>query len=307
MDITLRQTRAFLAVVRLGSLTRAAEFLRLSQPTLTVQIRQLEEALGLRLLDRMARGAGPTPAGRQLAASLERLVGEFDAVLADAKDMAARRTGLVRIAVLPSAGATVVPAALERLRRRSPGIRVVVRDAVDHRVAAMVRGDEAELGIGAEGEAEPGIDARPLFEDRMVAVLPEGHALARRRRVPLAALAEVPLVLTDPESSVRVLVDRAFAAQGLHVLPAYEATYMSTAVGMVRAGLGVAVLPSSAVDLRVAPVLKTRPIGDPPVLRQVFLMHRAGRSLSPAAEAFVEALYAGTRRENARGGPGART
>jgi LysR family transcriptional regulator, carnitine catabolism transcriptional activator len=106
---------------------------------------------------------------------------------------------------------------------------------------------------------------------------------------------------------VRVLVDRAFAAQGLHVLPAYEATYMSTAVGMVRAGLGVAVLPSSAVDLRVAPVLKTRPIGDPPVLRQVFLMHRAGRSLSPAAEAFVEALYAGTRRENARGGPGART
>src|SRR5687768_16695653 len=98
MDITLRQTRAFLAVVRLGSLTRAAAFLRLSQPTLTVQIRQLEEALGLRLLDRMARGAGPTPAGRQLAASLERLVGEFDAVLADAKDMAARRTGLVRIA-----------------------------------------------------------------------------------------------------------------------------------------------------------------------------------------------------------------
>ena len=183
-------------------------------------------------------------------------------MLADAKDMVVRRTGLVRIAVLPSAGATVVPVALDRLRKRSPGIRVVVRDAVDHRVAAMVRAGEAELGIGAEGGgADPGLEARPLFEDRMVAVLPAGHALARRRHVPLAALAEVPLVLTDPESSVRALVDRAFASRGLRALPAYEATYMSTAVGMVRAGLGVAVLPSSAVDLRAAPVLKTRRLG----------------------------------------------
>src|SRR5918995_443278 len=120
MDVTLRQTRAFLAVVRLGSLTRAAEYLRVSQPTLTVRARQLEEALGLRLLDRLARGAVPTPAGRQLASSLERLVGEFDAVLADAKDMAVRRTGLVRIAVLPSAGAAGVPAAPGRPPRPRP-------------------------------------------------------------------------------------------------------------------------------------------------------------------------------------------
>ena len=146
-----------------------------------------------------------------------------------------------------------------------------------------------------------------MFEDRgTVAVLPAGHALARRRRVPLAALAEVPLVLTDPESSVRVLVDRALAAQGIRVLPAYEATYMSTAVGMVRAGLGVAVLPSSAVDLRAAPVLKTRPIGDPPVLRQVLLMRQAGRSLSPAAEALVEALAATAACGGARGADRAR-
>ncbi|MBR0668203.1 LysR family transcriptional regulator [Roseomonas hellenica] len=288
MSITLRQLRAMVAVARNGSLGRAAALLHLSQPALTVQIRELERALGVRLFDRGARGAEPTEAGRELAEAFGRILGDLDAVVAGARDVAALRSGLVRVATLPSVGATVLPAVLARLRERSPRIRVAVRDAVAARVGALVKSGAAELGIAAI-DPDPELEASLLFEDRMVAVLPAGHPLEKKRSVPLAALAAVPLVLGE-ESSVRSLFDRACAAEGLHVVPAYEATYISTLMGMVRAGLGVGVLPASAVAPRTEPAIRIRPITDPPIPRRIMLLRRAGRSLSPAAEAFVEAL-----------------
>lgn len=291
MHVTLRQLRALVAVARGGSFARAAAALPLSQPALTVQIRELERTLGLPLFDRLARGTEPTRAGRELAAAVERILGDLDAVLADARDVAARRAGLVQVAVLPSVGATLMPAALARLRQSHPSIRVTVRDAVARRVGALVKAGEADLGIGTDIEPDAELDTAPLFEDRLVAVLPAGHAFARRRRIGLASLAEARLVLMDADSSVRAVFDRACAAARLRVVPAYEATYMSTAVAMVRAGLGIAVLPESAVDLRVAPLLATRRT-DPPLLRPIMLVQRAGRSLSPAAAAFRDALHA---------------
>jgi LysR family carnitine catabolism transcriptional activator len=126
----------------------------------------------------------------------------------------------------------------------------------------------------------------------LVAVLPPGHALARRRQLTPAILATEPLVLTDPGSSVRALAERAFAEAGLVLHPAYEATYMSTAVALVRAGLGVGVLPATALDLRVEPLLETRPIPVPSMRRSVLLLSRRGGSLSPAAEALAEVLRA---------------
>ena len=165
-----------------------------------------------------------------------------------------------------------------------------------------MKAGEAELGIGTEFEPDAALSAVPLFTDRLVAVLPEGHAAERRRSLKLREVVAGPLILMDPQSSVRALFDQACALAGLSATPVYEATYMSTAVGLVRAGLGIAVLPSSAVDLRIAPVLQTRLIEGPSLTRQIVLVSRAGRSLSPAAEAFVAALRDGLAKPgNARG------
>ncbi|MFC0389053.1 LysR family transcriptional regulator [Muricoccus vinaceus] len=293
MTLTLRQMRAAVAVARAGSLGRAAAQLHLSQPTLTVQLREAEAALGLRLFDRGARGAELTAAGQGLVESFARLLEELDAVVAGAREAAAGRSGLVRLAVLPSVGATVLPPVLARLRAANPGIRVVVRDAVARGVVALVKSGAVEIGIGTEIEPDPEIGVTPLFEDRMVAVLPAGHRFEACRAVSVADLAGEALVLMDPESSVRALFDRACREAGVSPLPACEATYMSTAVALVRAGLGVGVLPSSAVDLRVAPVLRTRPIVGPEIRRAISVVRRAGRSLSPAAAALAEGLLAG--------------
>lgn len=301
MSLTLRQMRAVVAVDRTGSLGRAAALLHLSQPALTVQLREAEASLGLRLFDRGARGAQATGLGRPLIEAFARVLEDLDAVLAGAKEAAAGRTGLVRLAVLPSVGATVLPPVLLRLRAANPGIRVVVRDAVADGVVELVRSGAVEIGIGIEMERDPEIEVTPLFEDRMVAVLPAGHRLEARRTVPVAALAGEALVLMDPRSSVRALFDRACRAAGTSPLPAYEATYMSTAVALVRAGLGVGVLPSSAVDLRIAPALETRPIAAPEIRRSIGLIRRAGRTLSPAAAALVAGLVAGAAPASAEG------
>ncbi|HEY8613038.1 MAG TPA: LysR family transcriptional regulator [Roseomonas sp.] len=300
MSVTLRQMRAVVAVARTGSLGRAATLLHLSQPALTVQLREAEAALGLRLFDRGARGAEPTAVGRGLAEAFARVLADVDAVVAGAKEAAAGRTGLVRLAVLPSVGATVLPPVLARLRAAHPGIRVVVRDAVARGVVALVNSGAVELGIGTEIERDPEIEVTPLLEDRMVAVLPGGHRFEAHGTVPVAELAGEPLVLMDPESSVRALFDRACRNAGVSPVPAYEATYMSTAVALVRAGLGVGVLPSSAVDLQIAPVLQTRSIEGPEIWRSISLVRRAGRTLSPAAAALAESLLA------RRAGPEAR-
>jgi len=292
MKCQIGHMRAFLTVARLGSLTRAAAALRISQPTLTVQLRQMEEALGLQLLDRGRHGAAPTAAGRDLLAECERIVDDFDALIANTRDVAARRAGTVRIAALPSVGASFLPGVLARLYARSPGIRVIVRDAVSHRISAMVMADQVELGLTIlpEGPATAGLQTEIMFEDRLVAALPGGHKLTAARSIALSDLASERLIMTDPESSVRMLVDRAFARHGLYVSPVCEVTYMSTAVGLARAGLGIAILPSSAVDLRITPLLETRPIVRPAMPRRIGITHRAGRALSPQATAFVAAL-----------------
>lgn len=306
MSVTLRQMRAVVAVARNGSLGRAAALLHLSQPALTVQLREVEATLGLRLFDRGARGTEPTTAGRGIADAFARVLEDLDAVLAGARDTAAGRGGLVRLAVLPSVGATVLPPVLAALRAAHPGIRVVVRDAVARGVVALVKAGTVELGIGTEIEQDPEVQVTPLFEDRMVAVLPSGHRFEARREVPLLALAEEALVLMDPESSVRALFDRACRQMGMMAAqPACEATYMSTAVAMVQAGLGVGVLPSSAVDLRITPVLQTRPITAPEIRRSISLVQRAGRTLSPAATALAKSLLA-QRPEPGAKGPGGR-
>jgi len=292
MSITLRQLRALAAAVETGSFGRAAARLNLSQPALTVQIRGLEEALGITLFDRSARGVRPTAAGQGLAQSFARVLAELDHVVAGAREQAARRSGSVHLAVLPSVAATLLPDALARLRRDHPGIRVLVHDAVARRVGERVKDGAAELGIGTLSGPDASLHATPLFEDDLVAVLPPGHPLARRAVLTPALLATVPLVLTDPDSSLRALAERAFAQAGLVLRPAYEATYMSTAVAMVRAGLGIGVLPATALDLKVAPVLQTRPIDAPAMRRRILLLRRAGSSLSPAAEALEEALQA---------------
>lgn len=290
MDINLRHLEAFVAVAKLSSFTKAARKLNVSQPTLTVQIRQLEETLTVRLLDRNTRSVRLTPVGQELAPVVENLLSEINAVVDSTKELSRKKKGIVRVAALPSIAATLLPRIIVEFGRQFPGVTVVVRDAIEEKVLSLVEAGDVDLGIGCRDDLAPDLVFTLLFKDHMSLVMLNNSPLARRKLIGLKDLADQPLILLDPESSVRHLVSRAFDAIGRKVAPAFEVTLMSTVAGMVRAGLGVAILPSVALDMGGLAGLRSRPLREPMLTREIGVIRKSGYSLSPAAESFLRTL-----------------
>ncbi len=291
MTAELRHIHAFLAVARRGNFTRAAADLHVSQPALTVQIRQLESALGLRLFDRNNRRVAITQLGRELVAPFERVVLDIQTIVDSAHDFSAHRRGVVTVACLPSIGAGLLPRAIARLTDRHDGIVVRVRDGVAARVSDLVRSGEADFGISSGGRVDRDLVEQPLFVDRLAAFVQDDHRLGGRRSVTLRELADYPLILTDKDSSVRELIDRRIEQARLPVRISQEVTYMTTALGMAGAGIGVAILPDAAMTSAPANVRRVA-IRHPLLTRRIGIITKAGRSLPPAAETLVGILRA---------------
>ncbi len=296
MDADLRHLRAFLAVAAHGTFTRAASALGVSQPTLTVQIRQLEAALGVRLFDRNNRRVALTAAGRDLVAPLERLVLDFDAVATYARELKGQRRGTVTVAALPSIAAGLLPRVIASLAATHAGIVVRVRDMTADGVVAAVKAGDADVGLGSVMRPDADLVVEPFSSDRLCAWVPAGHALARRRHVTLAELARWPLVLTSRDSSVRQLIERSAERGRLPLQIAQEATYMSTAIGMVAAGLGVGILPESALGAATPSGPRTVAIRAPVLRRALVVISKRGRTPSPATERVIEAVLRAGRR-----------
>jgi DNA-binding transcriptional LysR family regulator len=292
MDLNLRQVRAYVSVAQLRSFTRAAALLHLSQPALTVQIRKLEETLRCRLLDRNSRSVELTRIGRDLLPTLLRTLQDTDAILVNTHAQSSGRVGTVRIASLPSFAASFLPDAILACRKLNPGLRFVVRDAVASRVEQVVRKEEVDLGITGDNLTDNELDMLHQVQDRLCLIYPASHPIGRRRSIKIKDIIDLPLVLTDPATSVRAVVDRAFLALGRVPVLACETTYMMTAVAMVRAGLGLTILPTLAREIRAERGLKSRLIDDPAFSRKVSIIKKKNRTLPPAAEGFLAVCIA---------------
>jgi len=292
MDANLRQFQAFVAIARFGSFTRAAKYLHLSQPALTVQIRQLEEAMGVRLFDRSTRMVRLTPTGRELTPTLERVLHEIKAVMVNTKELASHVKGTVTIGALPSISSKLIPSTIAEFQKQYPGIVVRLRDVLAYRNVRLVKEEEVDFGIGTLRIPDPDIQFTPLFTDHLGVIFPAGHPVERQRSVTLKSLTAFPLILMDPETSVRDLVDHAFESIGVSAVPAFEVVYPSTALALVKAGLGITIQPSSSMELASSRGLKFRTIRHPGFIRQIGVIQNARRSLSPSAEIFIKMLSA---------------
>ena len=287
MDLNIRHVRAYIVVAESMSFTKAAARLNLSQPALTVQIRKLEEQLGSRLLDRNSRRVEPTRVGRELLPSLLKLLADSETVVAEARELGGTSHGTVRVAALPSFAASLLPDLIRSARESERGLRFVVRDAVASVVNDAVCREDVDMGLTGGDLVEPDLEVVQLGKDRLCLVYPAEHPIGRRRRITVGNIAELPLILTSVGTSVRAVVDAAFAEARKAPLITCEPTYMMTAVAMVRAGLGVTILPGSSRELAAEPGLRARPIDDAHFVRQIALVKKRGRTLAPASAAFL--------------------
>lgn len=294
LRVTFSQVRGFVTVASTGSFTKAAEVLHLSQSALTTRIQQLEEALDLRLFDRSTRSVDLTEAGRELLPVFLRVVNDLETAVVNARDHTARANSIIRMACLPSCAATLLPEVIRLFRAGRPDATFILEDAVNERVLSLVREGKVDFGVCARDGGEEDLDCQTLFEDNLQAVFSPGHPLAETPRITVAELTRYPLILTNRGSSVRTIVEQAFAARGMAGLPACEVNYMSSALALVRSGLGVAILPSTAVEVRAQDIV-ARTVEDPAFARTLLLVRRKGTPLPRIAAAFVNSLLASPR------------
>jgi LysR family carnitine catabolism transcriptional activator len=286
----LRHMKAFLEVARCGSFTRAAEELHICQPALTVQIKQLEYALGVKLFDRDKRHVALTQVGRELIRPVERVMADVESIRVNSQEFATHQRGVVAVAVLPSIAASVLPGAIRQLTIDHPGIAVRIVELIGTRVADAVKAGEVDLGIGSHARIDRELSYQHLWSDRMAAFVPVRHPLTKRRTVTFREASAYPLILTRRDSSVRVLVDRMLEREKLSVNVAHEASYVSTLIGLVAAGLGISILPEREFTPGLETSIRMLPIRSPALVRHIGIIGNVGRSFSPAAEKFADVL-----------------
>ncbi|RDV00786.1 LysR family transcriptional regulator [Trinickia dinghuensis] len=297
INFDLNDLQAFRAVAELGSFRKAAEAVSISQPALSRRIDKLEEALGVRLFERTTRSVTLTTVGRVFASSAEQLLNDLDVALLGIRDVSSSRLGHVTIACVPSVAYYFLPSVISAYRRRFPRIRIKLLDASANDVLAAVISGEADFGVSFMGSQDSEVEFKVLLQERFVVACRRDHPLASKKRMTWDELYQHEYVSLDKTSGNRLLLDQALSAVAPRTPSVCETRHVTTMLGLVEAGLGVAAVPSMAMPGRDHPVLTSVPLVEPVVKRRVGILKRRGRPLTPAAQEFHKAIV-----ETRRGG-----
>src|SRR5579885_3196339 len=279
----LHQLRYLRAVVRAGSVTRAAEAEHVAQPSISKQIRLLERELGTPLFHRVGRRVLPTDAGLMLADCAGRVLDDLAATASSIAGLRSCATETVTDNLLPPA--------LAALHGASPTARISVEMLGTDDALRRLLADEADLAIVVLPLADSRLVIRPLFDEPIVLALAEGHALTAHAAVPLAAaLAEPTLLLSMPGHGLRAQLEQEAQALGLHLQSPIELRSQHALLQLVARGAGVCFAPVSSTA-EFAQRLAVRPLA-PELRRSIGWATRRGRHLSPLVLAFVEQVEA---------------
>ncbi len=280
----LADLQAFAVVAELRNFRKAAELVHISQPAFSRRIEKLENALGVRLLDRDTRSVELTAVGREFARKTRQLLDDLDGTLLGIQEIAATRMGEVTVACVPSAAFYFLPPVIKQYHERYPNIRVKILDAGANDVLSSVARGEADFGLNFIGSAEADLEFQTILEEPFVAACRRDHPLASKKSVTWADLCDHDFMTVGKTSGNRLLMDLALAGLPRRPVCIYEAQHVITLLGLVEAGLGVAAVPRLAMPGPDHPSLVSVPLKDPVITRKLGLIRSRKRSLSPAAQ-----------------------
>ncbi len=284
--------QGFLEVARRGNVSRAAEAIYVSQPTLTARLHALESELGEKLFVRTRQGMRLTDAGRAFLPYAERATQAVKEGREAIAELNSASAGHLVIASAPAVSTYLLPPILERFSAAHPRVEVAVRTGHSEEVLQMVLKSEVQLGLGRELRHHD-IDLIPFYEEELGLMVAPGHHFAERKSVTMADLAGEQLILFDRTSSYYELTQASFASAGLTPRSMFELDNIEATKKMVERRLGVALLPRTAVAVEVAAgSLRRVSISDGlPMRRRLVVMRR--RDLGPPSgvvKAFVDLL-----------------
>jgi DNA-binding transcriptional LysR family regulator len=285
---TLRQLQIFEATVRLGSFTRAAEELFLTQPTISMQIKKLAEAVGMPLFEHVGRSVKPTEAGRELYESCRKIFDALANLEMKVSDLQGMRRGRLRVAVITTVK-YFLPELLGEFCSRHPGIEVALKVSNRDRIMERLSNDEDDLYIVGAVPSDADVTAYPFAPNPLVVVAPRDHPLVGRKNIKIEELAEYPFIGREPGSGTRDAVRRVFLEKGPLPKVKMELGSNEAIKHAVVAGLGLAVmsLHSMTLDGPDGP-LALLDVEGFPIVRQWYIVHPKGKELSLVAQAFLE-------------------
>lgn len=285
----LHQLDYLRAVVRTGSVTRAAEAVHVAQPSVSKQIKLLEREVGVPLFHRVGRRVLPTEAGLLLAACADRVFDDLATTVDDLAQLASSYRGALRLCATETVTDYLLPPALAELRRQRPGVHITVEMLGTDDAIRRVLADEIDLAFVVLPLADSRLEIHPLFEEEILLAVPPGHRWAERDAVDVAeALAEPDLLLSMPGHGLRAQLEREAQARGLTLAGRLDLRSQHALLNLVAHGAGITFAPAISArgyagDL---PILSL----SPRLTRRVGWVARRGRRVPPVAALLIDLL-----------------
>ncbi|MGJ4889038.1 LysR family transcriptional regulator [Bradyrhizobium sp. HKCCYLRH3099] len=289
MGPTLRQLEALVLVYRLGSITKAAAELRVTQSAISLLIRQIEDHFQLRLFDRTTRALHPTAACREAITAAERIIAGAQGLSQRMRDLAEIKSGRISIAVSAGVASALLPRVFAAFRSRHPDVSIDLRDVAPDELIAVVMAGDAEFGLGSvedEGIAEVRIE--PLMQSPLSAIGIKDGRFEKSRRLTWDGIMSSDLITMRRGTRIRRQIDEALAQSGRALKPVLEVSLITTALSLTAEGAGVSILPGHMLPQGQFPTLAAVPLSQPTIHRHVSLLSRADFGLSPAAQRFID-------------------
>jgi DNA-binding transcriptional LysR family regulator len=291
-DLTARQLHAVLSVAEYGSFIAAAALLKTSQPALTRTIKRVEDVLGVRLFDRTTRRVQITAAGREFVAVAERMLNDLRISVRSMREIGEQQRGQVIISSIMSVANSVLPQIVASYRAASPGVELHLREGVHGTVLEDVRSGVADLGITYVDDVPEFVTATRISREVFDVILSRAHPLSKtgRKGIGLADLVEFPLVSLPSDSRTRRIIDAAASTAGFSLHHVVTVTQFATMMSFVRAGVGLAIVPSGALAGFLGEHIVVVRLTKPRLSRHLGVITLRERELAPAASGFASLL-----------------